>query len=68
MTMHIDVKELQRARISQGYSQRALARAAGVSSIVINNLEQGRGIPRPNTMKKICDALGIDVLKICQIN
>jgi len=67
MTLHIDIRELQKARISKGYSQRALARAAGVSSIVVNSLEQEKTTPRPNTLKKLCDALEVDIMEICRI-
>lgn len=68
MIVKIDIKELQQARIKKGFSQRGLARAAGVSALAINYLEQGKSTPRPNTLKKVCDALDIDILKICNIS
>lgn len=67
MTARIDVKQLQYARVRQGFSQRGLARAAGVSALAVNYLEQGRCVPRPNTLKKICTALNIDITQIYHI-
>ena len=64
MIVKIDIKELQQARIKKGFSQRGLARAAGVSALAINYLEQGKSTPRP----KACDALDVDILKICNIS
>lgn len=68
MIVTIDVKGLQQARIKKGLSQRGLARAAGVSALAINYLEQGKSTPRPNTLKKVCDVLDVDILKICNVS
>lgn len=68
MIVKIDKRKLQQARIKKGFSQRGLARVAGVSALSINRLEQGNSIPRPSTLKKICDVLDVDILKICNIS
>lgn len=68
MIVKIDKRKLQQARIRKGLSQRGLARVAGVSALSINRLEQGNSIPRPSTLKKICDVLDVDILKICNIS
>ncbi len=67
MKLQINIKELQKARIKKGYSQRELARQAGVSSLTINYLEQSKSIPRPATLSKICIALDLDITEICNI-
>lgn len=67
MTTYIDIKEIQKARLKKGYSQRELARMAGVSSLAVNYLEQQKSVPRPNTLKKICIALDLDITKVCSI-
>lgn len=68
MIVTIDRKKLQQARIKKGLSQRGLAQAAGVSALAINRLEQGSSTPRPSTLKKICDVLDVDILKVCNIS
>ena len=67
MKILVNVKELQKARIKKGYSQRELARQAGVSSLTVNYLEQNKSIPRPATLRKLCIALDLDITEICNI-
>ncbi len=68
MIVTIDRKKLQQARIKKGLSQRGLAQVAGVSTLAVNRLEQGSSTPRPSTLKKICDVLDVDILKVCNIS
>lgn len=53
---------LEAARRRGLLTQAELADAAGVSLITINRLEndQGTGNPRPDTIRKIADALEVD--------
>ncbi len=67
MKIIVNVKEFQKARIKKGYSQRELARQAGVSSLTVNYLEQNKSIPRPATLSKLCTALDLDITEICNI-
>lgn len=67
MKLQVNVKELQKARIQKGYSQRELARQAGISSLAVNYLEQNKSVPRPATLRKICIALDLDITEICSI-
>lgn len=67
MKVCLNIETLQRERISKGLSQRGLSEAAGVSTIVINSMERKKSTPTPRTLKKICDALEIDVMDICTI-
>lgn len=68
MTTRINIQAIQKARLKKGYSQRALAKAAGVSSLAVNYLEQEKSIPRPKTLVKICLALDLDITKVCKIS
>jgi len=53
---------LERHRRNRGLSQRALAELSGVSPATIYELETGRRPdPRPSTLAKIADALGVEV-------
>lgn len=67
MKTSINVTEIQKARLRKGYSQRELARTAGVSSLAVNYLEQKKSIPRPATLNKICKVLDLDITQICNI-
>ena len=67
MKILVNVKELQKARIKKGYSQRELARQAGVSSLTVNYLEQSKSIPRPATLRKLCTVLDLDITELCNI-
>lgn len=64
MKVSVNVKAIQIARIKKGYSQRELAKMAGVSSLTVNYLEQNKCIPRPATISKICLALDLDITEI----
>lgn len=67
MGISVNIAAIQIARLKKGYSQRELARASGLSTIAVNYLEKGRSNPRPQTLKKICAALDLDITQICQI-
>ncbi len=53
---------LAELRRSKGFSQRTLAKAAGVSPSTIYALERGiNSTPHPSTAKKLAGAMGVDV-------
>jgi transcriptional regulator with XRE-family HTH domain len=52
-----DVEQLRLARLRRGWSQAALAEAAGVQPSTVLRLEHGTP-PRPATLAKLCRALG----------
>ncbi len=54
-------QRLERLRRDRGLSQRALARAAGVSNATISLIEHGRTDPSLGMLKRILDAMGISV-------
>ena len=51
---------LRELRIARLWSQRELARRAGVAEGTIVFAETGRRLPRLLTMRRIADALGVD--------
>lgn len=52
-------RRLRLRRASRGWSQRELARRAGVSVETIARAEAGRSRPRPVTAFRIASALGV---------
>jgi|SRR5215203_4331272 len=53
---------LEKHRKNRGLSQRALAKKSKVSPATIYELENGRRPdPRPSTLRKVADALGVEV-------
>ncbi len=55
------VREL---RLRQLWSQRELARRAGVAEGTIVNIETGQRLPRLLTMRRIAESLGVDWVEI----
>jgi transcriptional regulator with XRE-family HTH domain len=59
--MHVNTAELKRLRMEAGLSLRGLAAAAGVAHDTVMEIEGGRRTPHPATVKKLADALGVNV-------
>lgn len=59
------MNKIKEIRLGLNMKQQDLARAAGVSSPFLHDLENGNRNARPETMQKIADALGctVDALK-----
>jgi len=55
------MEQLARLRKLKGYSQRALAKESGVSPATIYELENGRRRPNPSTLRKLAQALEVEV-------
>ena len=51
-------------RVMHGMSQRDLAKAAKVSSSSVYEIENSRRQPNPSTLRKIADALGIEIREL----
>lgn len=65
MSYKVDVKKIQMARLSMGLSQSDLAHQSGVSFLAINRLESQKTTnPRPQTIKRICDVLNLQVTDV----
>jgi transcriptional regulator with XRE-family HTH domain len=52
------------AREARGWSQTDLAERSGVSHSGISALEKGKGAPTMTTLRKLADALGVDVSQL----
>jgi transcriptional regulator with XRE-family HTH domain len=52
------VKEIRRRK---GWSQKDLAKESGVGQDTISGIESGRHEPRPSTLRKLADALDVEV-------
>ena len=52
---------LRHGRRRMGLTQEALARASGVGVATVRRAELGAVVPRPSTLLKLADALGLRV-------
>ncbi len=63
----VQVSELMKIRRSKGLSQRALAKSSGVSPSSIYEVENGRRKANPSTLRKLADALGVEVVDLLEV-
>ncbi len=54
-------ENLKRARYLRGLSQEGLAELANANPTTIWGIETGRHNPRPSTLRKLAEALGLEV-------
>jgi transcriptional regulator with XRE-family HTH domain len=54
-------QRLRAHRIARGLSRKALAEQAGVGASGITPMERGERRPRPRTLRKLAEALGVEV-------
>ena len=66
--MQLNTEALKALRESHGDTQVSLASRAGISMQALNALEQGKSKPRPKTIQKLADALGVPVAAISYID
>ena len=66
--MQLNTEALKALRESGGDTQVSLASRAGISMQALNALEQGKSKPRPKTIQKLADALGVPVAAISYID
>jgi len=57
-------RRLKEIRRLKGYSLTGLERESGVSADTISKIELGRREPHPGTVKKIAEALGVEVREL----
>jgi transcriptional regulator with XRE-family HTH domain len=58
------VEKMREIREKQGLSQQELADRAGVVKSTIYEAEVGRRIPRIQTLEKLADALGVEIVDL----
>jgi transcriptional regulator with XRE-family HTH domain len=54
-------RRLREERQLRGWSQRDLARETGVNTDTISGIETGQHEPRPSTLRKLAEGLGVEV-------
>jgi transcriptional regulator with XRE-family HTH domain len=54
-------ERLKEERLLRGWSQRDLAREAGTTAETISSIETGQHEPRPSTLRKLAEGLGLEV-------
>jgi transcriptional regulator with XRE-family HTH domain len=54
-------ERLKEERLLRGWSQRDLAREAGTTAETISSIETGQHVPRPSTLRKLAEGLGLEV-------
>jgi transcriptional regulator with XRE-family HTH domain len=54
-------ERLKEERLLRGWSQRDLAREAGTTAETISSIETGQHEPRPSTLRKLAEGLGVEV-------
>jgi transcriptional regulator with XRE-family HTH domain len=62
--MKTDGRLIRRKRIGLGHGVNRFAAIAGVSSAALSRIENGLRSPRPETLKKITDALGCQMFEV----
>lgn len=67
MKIKLRVRDLKRIRMERGFSQSDLAQTVGITVTTISNYETGVKTPSPRTMKKLCEALGVEFYDIGSI-
>ena len=58
------MEKMRAIREKQGLSQQELADRAGVVKSTIYEAEVGRRIPRIQTLEKLADALGVEIVEL----
>lgn len=62
MSSMLTGQKLRAIRALRGVTQAALAESAGVSPTAIAEYEKGKRDLRADTIRKLCDALGVTVI------
>lgn len=65
--MRVNNVALKTLRLLGGESQLSLATRAGISERSYNKIENGHAQPRPATVKKLAEALGVPVREIVTV-
>ncbi len=65
-SQEVVLRELTRVRRSKGFSQRVLAREAGVSPSTVYELESGRRTANPSTLGRLAKALDVAIIDLLE--
>lgn len=58
------MSQLRRIRKSKGFSQKSLAKAAGISQSLLSDIENGKVNPTLNVIIKLAKALNTPLIKL----
>ncbi|MGJ5826024.1 helix-turn-helix domain-containing protein [Streptomyces ossamyceticus] len=62
--MKTDGRLIRRKRIGLGHGMNRFAALVGISGAALSRIENGQRNPRPETLKKITDALGCQISEV----
>lgn len=62
--MKTDGRLIRRKRIGLGHGMNRFAALVGISGAALSRIENGQRNPRPETLKKITDALGCQIEEV----
>lgn len=68
MKVVINLEKLCKARVSKGLTINEAARKANVCLATWAAMERGKTIPRPGTLLKICNAIGVDPGEVIEVD
>ncbi|MGL4802017.1 MAG: helix-turn-helix domain-containing protein [Cetobacterium sp.] len=64
----INKEYLKEKRVAKGYTQIELAKEFGYGTIIANNWENGKRVPKTETIIKLCKLLDMDANKLLNLN
>lgn len=67
MKVNVNRVKLVEKRYASGYGIKELAAKANVSQMTIFDMESGKRIPTPASLKRICEALGINPTDVIEV-
>jgi len=59
-------QRIREVREQKSYGQAELARAVGITATSLWAIEAGRHVPRPATLRKIAERLGVSIERLTQ--
>lgn len=63
----IDRGKLKQKRIEAGFKLQGLATEIGISRQALNQIEEGKANPKIETLRKLCEILGLDANEILMV-
>lgn len=65
MKWRMDERKTGEAMLRAGMDLRTLAKVTGITPKAATDAVRGISTPKNSTIKKICDALGVDAVSVC---
>ena len=61
-------KKIKLIRTFRGLTQKELGEACGIHEVAIRKYELGKNLPKPEQLRKIADALGVNVNSLMEFD